>query len=270
MKRKRGISFVPYLWSVLGVAIATVIVDRWPVLYGLHSMASYTVTVVLVAWYYGLAPSLFATALSSLSFSYFVAPPAGFGISDPHDKARLLLFVLISCLFSFLLAALRDAEAKTRTMFQRLSLALEGTSMGVWDLNLASGVVWHSESLEEIFGRDAKHFAKSYEVLLGYVHSDDRDFVHRIVTRAIETGQAYRVQHRIVLPQGEVRIIETRGRVFLDPKNRPERLVATTIDLTTGPSMMVPANSAAAAVSVEQPISRPPAERADGVDAVPA
>ena len=268
MKRKRGISFVPYVWSLLGVALASVIVVRWPIFYGLHSMATYTVTVVLVAWYFGLAPSLFTIVLSSLAFCYFVALPWGLRLVDPHDKTRLLLFILISLLFSFLLDALRRAEARAQTMFQRLSLALEGTRMGVWDLNLATGVVWHSQSLGEIYGRAPEHFAKSYEVLLGYVHGEDRDFVHRVVTRAIETGQAYRIQHRIVLPQGEVRIVETRGRVFLDARNRPERLVAATIDLNDGPKMVAPLKETTPAASgASVSIAQSPADK---IAAIPA
>src|ERR1700722_5412517 len=200
MKRPRGIKIAPYIWSFVAVAAATVLVMGWPRLYVMHSLAPFMVAVVMVAWYFGLFPSLLTVALSCLSFAYFIAPPVGFGIADPQDKMRLATFTLIGCLFSFLHHSRIKAEARARTMLQRMSLALESTKVGVWDLSLANGTLWHSSGLEEIFGRDQDRFAQSYEVFLGYVHTADRDFVHRTITRSIESGHEYNIQHRIVLP----------------------------------------------------------------------
>jgi PAS domain-containing protein len=240
MLRKRGFRILPYCWSLGSVAAATILATRWAVLAQLHSLAPFTVAVVLIAWYFGLWPSLATILLSSLSFCYFIAPPAGWGISDPQDRIRLMAFILICCLFCFLHAARVRAELKARTSLQRLSLALEGSKVGLWDLTLASGVVWHSQSLEDIFERRGDRFARSYEVLLGYVCPPDRDMVHRVITQAIETGQGFDVQYRITLPSGSVRNVGTRGRVFLDDKGNAERLVGTTVDLSKEPSSAAP------------------------------
>jgi PAS domain-containing protein len=253
MKRKRGIYFSGYIWSVLAVGAASVILTNWPRLLVMHSMAPYMVAVVMIAWCYGLMPSLFAIALSCLSFAYFIAPPAGLRIGFPEDRMRVESFLIIGCLFTFLIAARATAEAKARSMLQRLSLALEGTKVGVWDLTLSSGVLWHSAGLAEVFGRDNQRFAQSYEVFLGYVDTADRDFVHRTVTRSIEGGDGFHIQYRIVLPNGQVKWVGTRGRIFQDDKGRPERLVAVTTDLTNQPGVAMPPG--AVATAEREPIS---------------
>jgi PAS domain-containing protein len=232
LKLKRGIPLAPYMVAVIATICATGVTLAWHRLLTIHSMAAYMVVVVIVASYGGMGPSLLAILLSSLSFAYFVAPPEGINIGDSQDRFRVASFVVIAFLFSFLHSARIKAERRAKSMMQRLSLALEGTKLGIWDLNLATGVVWHSDSLEEIFGRDAARFSRAYEVFIGYIHPEDRDFVHRTVTHSVESGEEFHIQYRILLPEGQVRSVATRGRVFFDSKGHPERLVATTTDMT--------------------------------------
>ncbi|HUB27402.1 MAG TPA: PAS domain-containing protein [Tepidisphaeraceae bacterium] len=274
MKRQRGFKLLPYCWAAISVAAATYLATHWLALSRLHSLAPFTVAVVMIAWYFGLAPSLVTIVLSSLSFCYFIAPPTGWSMVDPQDRVRLAAFILICCLFCFLHAARVRAEVKARTNLQRLSLALEGSKVGLWDLTLASGIVWHSQSLEEIFERHGDRFAHSYEVLLGYVFPSDRDMVHRVITQTIETGGRFDVQYRISLPNGQTRLVGTRGRVFLDSGGRPERLVGTTVDLShpgggtlpAGPDSLLPS----AISTVPAPVVIPPATTVLSVAAVSA
>jgi PAS domain S-box-containing protein len=237
MKLKRGKNFRPYAAAIGAVVLATVVTCGWKDLRTIHSMALYMIAVVLTAFYGGLLPSVAAIVLSSLSFAFFIAPPPGLAIGSADDRTRLEFFIIITFLISFLQAQRIKAEDKARSLAQRLSLALEGTKLGAWDLDLTTGVVWHSSTLEEIFARGADRFAISYEVFLGYVHGEDRDFVHRTVTRCIESGGQYHIQYRILHPNGDVRWVGTRGRVYFDEKKKPERLVAVTTDITDQPGV---------------------------------
>jgi PAS domain-containing protein len=240
MNVQRGSKVTAYIIAVVSVLLATIITVGWPTLRNMHMLAAYLIAVLFTAYYGGLFPALLATILSSASFDYYIAPPAGFGMSDPADHARLASFIVIAGLVSFLHWQRVKAENKNRSMMQRLSLALEATKFGVWDLDLASGVVWYSPGMEEIVGRSADRFARSYEVFLGYVHPEDRDFVHRAVTGCIENGDECRIQYRIQLPSGEPRSVGTRAKVFFDEKRHPERLVAVTFDNSHRADVAVP------------------------------
>jgi PAS domain-containing protein len=261
LKLKRGFPLAPYLVAIVATAVATAVTLAWPALLDLHSMAAYMIVVVIVASYGGLGPSIVAITLSGLAFAYFVAPPKGISIADPQDKFRLLSFVVIALLFSFLHSTRIKAERRANSMMQRLSLALEGTKLGVWDLNLGTGVVWHSDSLEEIFGREGDRFSRAYEVFIGYIHPEDRDFVHRTVTHSVENGEEFHIQYRILLPDGQARSVATRGRVFFDSKGHPERLVATTTDMTNraGASLAPAAARIAPAQAISSDMTAPSA-----------
>jgi PAS domain S-box-containing protein len=240
MNVKRGSSFGPYVVAVLSVTLAAFATCYLQSLRDIHSMALWMIAVVVTLFYGGFYPSLLATGLSAALFDYLIAPPTGWGMNQPEDRIRLASFVVIAILFSFLFSQRVDAEAKARSMLQRLTLAMDGTKQGVWDLDLRTGVVWHSVALEETFARGPDRFAQSYEVFLGYVHAEDRDFVHRTVTHSIESGEEYHIQYRINRPSGEERWVSTRGRVFYDEKRHPERLVAVTADITNQPGASLP------------------------------
>jgi len=236
---KRGFKFSPYLVAVSLVGLALLITLNVPTLMRLHNLSMFFIAIVITAFFGGWLPSLLALGLSVACFAYFIAPPEGFAMGDPQDRVRLLLFTCVAGLFCFLQGGRAKAEAKVRSLAQRLTLALEGTKLGVWDLNLGTGSVWHSDSLAEIYGRDSSRFAQAYEVFLGYVHVEDRDFVHRTVTNAIENGDEFHIQHRIVLPNSKVRWVNTRARIFMDDKRQPERLVAVTTDITDRPGAVL-------------------------------
>jgi len=253
LKFSRGILLRPYVVSFLLIVAATALTLLWHPLHEIHSLSAYMVAIVIIAYYGGLLPSVFGIGLSTLSFAYFIAPPVGFSIGLWEDRFRLASFVVVALLFSFLHNARIKAEKQARSMFQRLKLALEATKIGVWDLSLETGAVWHSATMEEIFARHGERFTRAYEVFIGYVHPEDRDFVHRTVTYSIEHGEEFHIQYRILLPEGELRWVATRGRVFLDAKRHPERLVAATEDMTNRPGAAV-----APAASLSPSIPPPP------------
>jgi len=240
MDLRRESKIRPYIVAVFAVACAAVLTEQLPALLYIHNMSLFMLSVVGIAWYGGFGPSLLAIVLSAACFAYFIAPPRGFAIGSHEDWIRLSTFVILNLVVSALISALTSTRGKVQSLVQRLSLTLEATKLGLWDLNLKTGFIWHSTSLEKIYDRRSDRFAHSYEVFLGYVHPEDRDFVHRIVTRTIENGEEYHIQHRIVLPDGEIRWVSTRGRAILNSKGQAEHIMAVTADMTNRPGATLP------------------------------
>jgi signal transduction histidine kinase/CheY-like chemotaxis protein len=56
--------------------------------------------------------------------------------------------------------------------------------------------------------------------------------VDRIVRRSLADWQPFGFEHRIVRPDGGVRTLSARGRLVLDPKGRPARMVGTGQDIS--------------------------------------
>src|SRR5581483_12245155 len=61
---------------------------------------------------------------------------------------------------------------------------------------------------------------------------DDREHTATVLRLATENVSAFVYDHRIVRPDGSVRMLHTRGEVVSDRDGRVERLVGTCWDIT--------------------------------------
>jgi PAS domain S-box-containing protein len=121
-------------------------------------------------------------------------------------------------------------ELKQRQV--QLEEAQQLTHIGSWDWNIKTNQVRYSDELYRIFGLDPKAFEATYEGFLQRVHPEDRDLVDSTVRKALEDFQPFAFYHRIVLPDGTQRNIHGQGKVILDEKGRPAKMLGTAQDLT--------------------------------------
>lgn len=74
-------------------------------------LLSFTITVMLVAWYGGFGPGLFATILSGVVSSYlFLHPIYSFHIEHPFDRTRVALFFITGIMTSVICESLHRAK----------------------------------------------------------------------------------------------------------------------------------------------------------------
>ncbi|RIL04744.1 MAG: hypothetical protein DCC71_12900 [Proteobacteria bacterium] len=103
--------------------------------------------------------------------------------------------------------------------------------IGSWEWDLAAGVVHCSEEMGRILGAGgACELAAG--AFLARIHPDDRDATRAALERASWEATRFAVEHRIVRPDGAVRVLYSRGRVAVDDEGRAERLLGTAKDLT--------------------------------------
>jgi PAS domain S-box-containing protein len=114
----------------------------------------------------------------------------------------------------------------------RLNLALEAGDMGAWEWDIGQARVEWSPQLEAIHGLEPGTFGGTFEDFQRDIHPEDRDRVIGAIHEAVEKRADYRVEYRIVLPDGKVAWIEARGRLTLNGKGAPERMVGVCMDIT--------------------------------------
>ncbi|MGO4387962.1 HWE histidine kinase domain-containing protein [Microvirga sp. 2YAF29] len=119
---------------------------------------------------------------------------------------------------------------------ERLALAVEATELGLWEWNAQSGDTFWSERQKAIFGL-GKDEPASYEFWLSAIHPEDRDRVVGSVGALSDpkSGGQLHLEHRIVHPNGEIRWIDSRGRMLyeiVDGELKPARLLGTILDIT--------------------------------------
>jgi PAS domain S-box-containing protein len=117
---------------------------------------------------------------------------------------------------------------------ERLELAVEGSQLALWDLNVATGEVFLSERWCSMMGEPAGVTHTSLAQLFGRVPLEDRAVVNRAF-RAALTGSApfYGVTHRVLRADGTVVWVRSHGKVSQrDANGRALRLVGTNADVT--------------------------------------
>ena len=126
----------------------------------------------------------------------------------------------------------KRTAGKLKISEERYALAQRAANIGSWDWNIVTGKLHWSDTIEPMFGFGSGKFGRSYEAFLDCVHPDDRQFVVERVNAAVENGDDYNIEHRIVWPDGEVRIVSETGDVFRDEDGEALRMVGIVQDIT--------------------------------------
>jgi putative two-component system response regulator len=104
--------------------------------------------------------------------------------------------------------------------------------VGSWEWDLGSELQIASDELLRILGRPTTGPTLSYKEFVSTVHPDDRESFLQVVERAMRTGESFRQVFRVVMESGEVRTIESHGRIKLDAKGKPVRMFGAAQDIT--------------------------------------
>jgi PAS domain S-box-containing protein len=155
----------------------------------------------------------------------------------PSENALALqLFLLMAATPLLLLAVAIDDERHSkdalRVSEERMSLAVESGQLALWDWDLANDRVWMTDEGREFF-RFEPGEPIDHATLAGRVHPDDRAARATAIQHALETGGSYETEFRIILPDGSVRWIASRGRSPSHAVNgAPPRILGVSMDIT--------------------------------------
>lgn len=132
----------------------------------------------------------------------------------------------------------KRAEETLRKSQAHLVASQRIAQVGSWELGLDSpdldsnALQWSDEAYR-VFGYEPGQVQPSNATFWTRVHPEDRSKVQQAVRQAIDTRSVYEIEHRIVLDDGEVRIIHERAELALDPRTgKPLKFIGTSQDVT--------------------------------------
>lgn len=125
-----------------------------------------------------------------------------------------------------------ESEAALKRGEARLQLALEAARAGVWDWNIATGLIIWSHEHERLWGMAPGTFRGTYEEFIAPIHPDDRDRVQRAVQQAIESRGRYAAEFRLRLTGGSERWIDGSGQAVTSEDGTAIRMLGTVVDIT--------------------------------------
>ena len=113
----------------------------------------------------------------------------------------------------------------------RLKLVTNAAGAGLWVAAPETGRVWVAPKTRELF-----HFAPDevldYESFFQVIHPEDREWVHQTMQQALQSGESLYIEQRIVLPDGSIRWIVSRGQRYLQAGGEPGRMMGVSLDIT--------------------------------------
>jgi PAS domain S-box-containing protein len=124
------------------------------------------------------------------------------------------------------------AEAKLIASEAKLAAAQRVAHVGNWEFDVLTKEMTWSEELFCIFGLDPTQPEPTYKQNIQQIYPDDRALLLNRVRRALKQGQSYKIDFRIVRPNGQVRHVEGRGEAIVNEQGQVIKLFGTVLDIT--------------------------------------
>ena len=115
---------------------------------------------------------------------------------------------------------------------KRLLKAQQIGHLGFSERDLKTNRIFLSDETSKIYGFKLQEGLATYELLMKAIHPDDREFVQKSMDSLIKNGGNLKIDHRIILPDGEVRWVNKQSEITYDADGSPGTILGTVIDIT--------------------------------------
>jgi two-component system, LuxR family, sensor kinase FixL len=122
-------------------------------------------------------------------------------------------------------------DRSVRTLEQQISLAAEAANMGFWFRDFELEDFWASAQWRALFGFTSSETLQ-VEKFLQRLHPNDRETTRQALEDAYHGDGRYQTEHRVLLPDGQVRWIACQGRLEMSGDDQPLRLLGVSLDIT--------------------------------------
>src|SRR5258708_2516965 len=132
------------------------------------------------------------------------------------------------------LATLRTRLFRSRDLQEskaRLEEAQRVAHIDYWVWNLDTDCVTWSDETYRIFGLKPQEGPIDLATVREMIHPEDRELVFRTAEEAVVGGMRPESEHRVLRPDGEVRIVHSLGDLKRDASGRPYEMFGTVQDI---------------------------------------
>jgi signal transduction histidine kinase len=165
---------------------------------------------------------------------------AAYPLCAALDKQELQAHSMRDVNESLLLSSVRQhelteqaqkAEADLREIEERLRLAGETARVGTWRLDLTSRHETRDANLNRLLALDPVDSIQPFDDFLDRLHPDDRPLVEDEINRAVREHDHYKIECRVLLPDGSVLWLLDQGHVTW-AAGEPRYITGAAVDIT--------------------------------------
>jgi PAS domain S-box-containing protein len=129
-------------------------------------------------------------------------------------------------------AAIQERETQLRENAAKLEEAQRVAHVGYWEWDLRTDHVTWSDETYRIYGLHPQELPIELATIRESIHPEDREFVFRRAAEAVQGEMRVDAEHRIVRPNGEVRVVHSQGDLKRDSAGLPWQMFGTVQDIT--------------------------------------
>ncbi len=152
-------------------------------------------------------------------------------VSDAFSEADERMMIAVVDFAASTWTRLLDA-ARRRASEEMLNEAQAIGHLGSFEWDVRQNRLEWSDELLRIYGLRREDFRGSVDDFISRLVPEDRDMVATSLQRVMQEGTEFHFQERIVRPDGEIRVLESQGKVFRDAEGAPIRLAGVCQDIT--------------------------------------
>jgi PAS domain S-box-containing protein len=129
-------------------------------------------------------------------------------------------------------ASLRHAIRQLEESQSVLNEAQRVAHVGSWEWDIPTDRLTWSDELYRIYGLEPGSSPMTYQSYLERVHPNDRERVMTAIQTARAGSDSFEFEERVLRPEGEVRVLHSKGYVERDASGVAHRMIGTSHDIT--------------------------------------
>jgi len=124
------------------------------------------------------------------------------------------------------------AEEALRNSHRQLLEAQKIGHIGSWELDIKSGKMSCSDEFYNIMNLEPSQLDNGIISIMEVIHPEDRKNVEMSLTDSINEHKSFSNVYRLIIPDGSVKILSSKGQVITDSEGNALRVVGTEQDIT--------------------------------------
>ncbi len=126
-----------------------------------------------------------------------------------------------------------EQRVALETARDRMALATESGGIGVWDFDVRSGTLMWDARMYRLYGLTPNTDTNAYGLWQCHLHPDDRAETERALFDAVQTGEDFRGEFRIIWNDGSIHHLRAAARITRDNTGAAIRMVGVNWDVSS-------------------------------------
>lgn len=126
----------------------------------------------------------------------------------------------------------RADDPTARHLAQHFRLAVDAAEIGVWEFDLENRVLAWDERMMELYGYTPETFTGVIDAWTKGLHPEDKERAEAELWASLANRLPFDTRFRVILPSGEVRLIDAHGLVYENDEGVPVKMIGINRDVS--------------------------------------